>query len=375
MPTSQADPISCGETRSAISLSTLADLVGGQYRGDGSILITGAEILDVVGPGEITLADNSNRLRQLEESSAAAVIVPAQVPHGRMPAIILAGGSAEVQAAFALIVTQFRPHRGTRRLGISKDARISATAILAEDIDVHPGATIGEEVRVGRGSTIGCGVHVMAGCEIGAEVTLMPGAVLYEETKIGDRTLVHAGAVLGAYGFGYSSKDGRLERCAQLGYVRLGADVEVGANTTIDRGTYGATTIGAGTKIDNGVQIGHNCQIGKHNRICSQVGIAGSCTTGDYVVIAGQVGFKDHIHVGDHAILGGKSGILNHVPASTYFVGYPATPEREQKLKQAALAKLPEMRKEFRQMQRQIAELQRQLDAQLEEPESDGRAA
>ena len=375
MSTPQADTASSGKTSFAITLSDLADLVGGQVQGDGSTLITGAEILDLAGPGEITLADHSDWLPQLEDSSAAAAIVPSQVPHGQKPAIVVEGGVEEVRAAFAFAVTRFRPQRHTNRLGISGYARISAAAHLQEDVDVHWGATIGEDVRIGRGSTIGCGVHVMVGCEIGAQVILMPGVVLYEGTKIGDRTLVHAGAVLGAYGFGYSLQDGQLVRCAQLGYVNVGPDVEIGANTTIDRGTYGATTIGAGTKIDNSVQIGHNCQIGKHNRICSQVGIAGSCSTGDYVVIAGQVGFKDHVHIGDHAVLGGKSGILNHVPANAYFVGYPATPERDQKLRQAALAKLPEMRKGFRKMQRQIAELHGQMGGQLEQPRPDSRAA
>jgi UDP-3-O-[3-hydroxymyristoyl] glucosamine N-acyltransferase len=375
MSTPQAGTASSRKTSFAITLSALADLIGGQVEGDGSTLITGAEILGAAGPGEITLADHTDRLRQLADSSAAAVIVPVQVPHGQMPAIVVTGGADEVQAAFAYTVTRFRPQRRTNRLGISGDARISAAAHLQEDVDVHPGATIGADVCIGRGSTIGCGAHVMAGCEIGAMVTLMPGVVLYEGTKIGDRTLVHAGAVLGAYGFGYSLHDDQLVRCAQLGYVNIGPDVEIGANTTIDRGTYGATTIGAGTKIDNSVQIGHNCQIGKHNRICSQVGIAGSCSTGDYVVIAGQVGFKDHVHIGDHAVLGGKSGILNHVPAGAYYVGYPATPERDQKLRQAAFTKLPEMRKALRKMQRQIAMLSEQMGAQFEQPRPDERAA
>ena len=165
--------------------------------------------------------------------------------------------------------------------------------------------------------------------------------------------------MIGAYGFGYSHVAGRHVLSAQLGYVRIGNDVEIGAGTTIDRGTYGATTIGDGTKIDNLVQIAHNCRIGQHNLICSQVGIAGSTTTGDYVVMGGQAGIRDHVHIGSRAMLGAMAGITNNVPDGTVMLGIPATPEREQKLKLAAVAKLPEMRKEFKAMRRAIAELEK----------------
>jgi len=172
-------------------------------------------------------------------------------------------------------------------------------------------------------------------------VTIFPGAVLYENTVVGARSTIHAAAVLGAYGFGYDHVDGRFRLTAQLGNVIVGADVEIGAGTTIDRGTYGPTVIGDGTKIDDQVMIAHNCRLGRHNMLCSQVGIAGSSTTGDYVVLAGQVGVRDHVHVGSGAIVGAKGGIVNDVPEGSRYIGIPATPEREQKLKQAALSKLP----------------------------------
>jgi UDP-3-O-[3-hydroxymyristoyl] glucosamine N-acyltransferase len=153
--------------------------------------------------------------------------------------------------------------------------------------------------------------------------------------------------------------NGKHVLSAQLGYVRIGSDVEIGAGTTIDRGTYGATSIGDGTKIDNQVQIAHNCRIGKHNLICAQVGIAGSTSTGDYVVMGGQAGLRDHVHIGTGARLSAMAGITNNVPDGVVMLGIPATPEREQKLKLAAVAKLPEMRQEFKAMRRAVADLQK----------------
>src|SRR5581483_3524625 len=154
----------------------------------------------------------------------------------------------------------------------------------------------------------------------------------------------------------------RHQLAAQLGHVQIEADVEIGAGTTIDRGTYGPTIIGEGTKIDNQVMIAHNCRLGKHNLICSQVGIAGSTTTGDYVVMAGQAGVRDHVHVGDHAVLGAKAGVHNDVPVGMSMLGCPATPLREQQLMMGAYAKLPEMRKQLKALEAAVQKLTAQLN-------------
>jgi len=163
---------------------------------------------------------------------------------------------------------------------------------------------------------------------------------------------------------------------AQLGNVAIGDDVEIGAGTTIDRGTYGSTVIGEGTKIDDLVMIAHNCRIGRHNMLCSQVGVAGSTTTGDYVVLAGQVGVRDHVHIGDRSMVGAKAGIINDVPEGGRMIGIPATPERDQKLKQAAFSKLPEMRHQLKQLQQTVEKLTARL-AELEQSagSSDRQAA
>ncbi len=350
-----------------MTLAQLAEFVNGRLdlpvASDKELTIVGAATLAVARSEEITLADHEDRADELANSKAAAAIVSAEVPSPGKPTIVV----ADVHAAFAKVVTHFRPPRSRQSIGISPAAIISPTAQIAEGVDVYPGASVGDDVVIGTGSIIHSGAQIMAGCRIGSEVTLFPNVVLYEETRIGDRAIIHAGTVIGAYGFGYREQEGRHKLSAQLGYVEIGEDVEIGACVTIDRGTFGPTLVGEGTKIDNLVQIAHNCRLGKHNLICSQVGIAGSSSTGDYVVMAGQAGIRDHVHIGERAMVYSKAGVSNHVEAGQVVLGQPATPIRKQKLQVAAISKLPEMRKEFRAMKRQLAALLEQLENSAEE--------
>jgi UDP-3-O-[3-hydroxymyristoyl] glucosamine N-acyltransferase len=341
-------------SKQATTLGQLAELVNGQVSGDSATVVSGAAVLAEVTAGQITLIDHPDRIKRLNHTQAAAVVCPENVACD-WPAVIHV---RDVHAAFAAVVSHFRPPRIRVAVGVHPAAVVSDSARCGNDVSIHAGATIGDDCEIGDGTTILPGAHLLPGCAIGRNVLIGPGAMLYENSIVGDRAIIHAGVVIGAYGFGYSQADGRHVLSAQLGYVRIEADVEIGAASTIDRGTYGATTIGEGTKIDNLVQIAHNCQIGRHNLICAQVGVAGSTTTGDYVVIGGQAGLRDHVHIGAGARLGAMAGITNDVPDGAAMLGIPATPEREQKLKLAALAKLPEMRKEFKAMRRTIAELQ-----------------
>jgi UDP-3-O-[3-hydroxymyristoyl] glucosamine N-acyltransferase len=334
------------------TLAVLAELVGGRLVGNapGDLFIAGAATLDDAQPGDITLLDSPEKAHRLARSRASAVLVPRDFVPEHPPAIEV----DDVHASFAAVVIHFRPARSAVRGGVFPGAIVSRLARLDEDVEIHPGATIGDDVQIGPHSTIHAGVHILAGCKLGASVTIYPNAVLYENTVVGDRSVIHAGAVLGAYGFGYKLVGGQYQLSAQLGHVQIGCDVEIGACTTIDRGTYSATVIGEGTKIDNQVQIAHNCRLGRHNMICSQVGIAGSTTTGDYVVMAGQVGVRDHVHIGAGAVLGAKAGVANNVSAGAHLLGTPAVPVREQKLQFAILSRLPEMRKHLKDLQRQL---------------------
>ena len=340
-----------------LALGDIANLVGGQLHGDAGIPISGAAIIRDANAGDITLADKAQLASQLANCRAAAVLVPPEVTPAGVPFVTV----SNVHASFAKIVEHFRPQTNNQPLGVSTAAHISQSAKLGRDVVIYPTATIGDDVHVGEGTIIHPGVHILTGSRIGARVTLFPNVVLYENTVIGNRVIIHAGAIIGAYGFGYETIDGQHKLSAQLGYVTIGDDVEIGAGTTIDRGTYGPTSIGEGTKIDNQVMIAHNCRIGRHNLLCSQVGIAGSVTTGDYVVMAGQVGLRDHIDIGDRAVLGAKSGVMTNVPADSVYLGIPATVDRDQFQKHAALSKLPEMRKQFKALQKQVAALAEKL--------------
>ncbi len=337
------------------TLAELAALVDGQLVGNGDLVINGAAPMNHAVPGQITLTDDCpDRHYNLTESRASAILASrACETTGGLPTIQV----DDVHDAFAKIIRHFNPPRAKPRIGVSPLAVVSPSAKLGDDVDVHPYATVADDVYIGSGSTIHSGAHIMAGSKIGSGVTVYPNAVIYEDTIVGAGCIIHGGAVLGANGFGYTQVEGRHELSAQLGNVILGANVEVGAGTTVDRGTYGPTTIGEGTKIDNQVMVAHNCQIGCHNMLCSQVGIAGSTSTGDYVVMAGQVGVRDHVHIGQGAVLGAMAGIINDVPEGSQMIGVPATPQRDQKLKQAAFSKLPEMRRQLKKLQRAVDEL------------------
>ena len=339
----------------SITLASLAATVGGSLvGGDPSRPLLGAATLETAGADDVTLVDAADKLHLLAKSRAAAVIVPVGTGTVDRPSIEV----ADVHAAFAAAITTFRPQRPMPRIGVSRQAAVDPAARLAADVDVHPFATIGADVDIAAGVTVHSGARIMAGCRIGAGSVVFPNAVLYENTVVGERCVIHANAVLGAHGFGYKAGADGYTISAQLGWVELGDDVEIGAATTIDRGTYGPTVIGSGTKIDNLVMIAHNCRVGRHAMICSQVGVAGSTTTGDWVVMAGQVGVRDHVHIGDKAVLGARSGVSNDIEPGKIVLGEPAIDLRDRKLQLAAMSKLPEMRRELKQLTARVAGLE-----------------
>ncbi len=337
-----------------MTLKQIAELLDGTVIGDPTVEISGVETIEGARPGDLTFAVNPRNTDKLNASQATAALVSREFQDCPLPCV----QCDDVQGAFTRIAQQLRPGLQRPCIGISDRAMVSATAVIGKNVSIYPGAFVGCGTIIGDGSTLFPGVCLMENCVIGSGVTIFPNAVLYENTKVGDRCTIHANAVIGAYGFGYESTATGHHLGVQLGCVEIGADVDVGAGTTIDRGTFGSTRVGEGSKLDNQVQIGHNCQVGSHNLLCSQVGIAGSSQTGNFVVMAGQVGIGDHLSIGDHAVLGAKSGVMHHLAGGQTYLGAPAIPARDKFQIFAAESKLPEMRRQFKKLQRQVDRLE-----------------
>ena len=338
-------------------LDELAALVGGETTAQPDLEITGAGSINRAGDSEITFVTSQKYFEDFLQSDAAAAVVSYKLDGNADPIGKPCIQVQNVEAAFAEIVALYKPPIQREPVGISPQANVSPTARISDGVCIYPGAVVMDNAEIGCGSVIFPNATVMENCKIGANVRIFPGAVLYENTIVGDRSIIHAGAVLGAFGFGYKSGSGKHILSAQLGNVVIGDDVEIGANSTIDRGTYDSTVIGSGTKIDDLVMIGHNSIVGKHNMYCSQVGIAGSCTMGDYVIMGGQVGLADHLTVGAHVILGAKSGLMHDMPDNQKYFGIPARPARDQMQIYAASAKLPEMRKTIKKLSNKVESL------------------
>lgn len=340
------------------TLQQLAVLTNGTIIGDASTPIHNALPLQDACQGSITLVDHVKHFDKLFDSTAAAVVLEEPLEGCNKPMLIV----GDLHQAFTAIVQHLRPKQTRTGQGIQQGAFVHPSAKLGENTIVHAGASVAANVTLGPNCTLYENSHVMEGCTLGEGCTLYPGVTLYEDSQLGDRVLIHAGATIGAFGFGYRQVDGKHIRTSQLGWVELGSDVEIGSGTSIDRGTYGPTKIGEGTKIDNHVQIGHNCHIGRHNLICAQVGVAGSTTTGDFVVLAGQVGISDHLCLADRVIVGAQSGVMNDLEAGSIVVGSPAAPSKRKMLELAMTARLPEMRTELKKLQKQVKLLTSQLD-------------
>lgn len=319
-------------------------MVQGRVLGAEDRVITGARPLSHAGPEDISFIEDPRRLKDLATCSAQVLLVPRglEIP-GRTVIEV-----ADPMLAFVRIYQEMYGSLQPPAPGIDSRAAIHPSARIGRDVRIEAFVYIGEGAVIGDRCRLHAGVYIGRQCQLGDDVILYPHVVVYEGCRIGHRVVIHAHSVIGADGFGYRLVQGQHVKVAQLGTVEIGDDVEIGACTTIDRGTFEPTTIGQGTKIDNLVQIGHNCRIGRHNLLVSQVGIAGSSSTGDYVVIAGQAGVVDHVHIGDRAVVGAQAGVTKDVPAGACVLGSPARPEREVKAMVMSLEKLPQIRRDMR---------------------------
>lgn len=355
-----------------ISVGDLAQRLGCSVLGDAALALSDVRPLTEAGPTHLSFVGDRKQLAKAAASTAGAMIIATKMADsldaGRTWLV-----ADDSQLAFIQAMLVFRPPAAREVTGVSARAHVAATAILGNDVNVAPGAFIGEHAVVGDRCDIGPNAVVGDRCRLASEVTIHATAVLYREVVIGDRSIIHSGAVIGADGFGYRFTGGRYERIPHTGTVIIEEDVEIGACTTVDRAMVGETRIGAGTKLDNLIMIGHNCRLGKHNAFASQVGLAGSVTSGDYVRCAGQVGIADHLHLGAGSTLGAKSGVMNDIPDGSHQLGAPSQPEKEAFRMILAVGKLPDIMQQVKALTRQVADLQRHLNSS--DPAEQSRAA
>jgi UDP-3-O-[3-hydroxymyristoyl] glucosamine N-acyltransferase len=294
--------------------------------------IVGVAPIDTAGPTDLTFVDQPTYAPQLARTHAAACFVSARLV-SQVPAHVVALQSdapyrALVAVARAMFPGALRPSPFCGGDGVSTAAHVDPSARLEDAVTVDAGAVIGPHVEIGAGTLIGANAVIGPGVRIGRDCAIGPGCAV-SNALIGDRVIVHAGARLGFDGFGYLPGPKGHEKVPQVGRVIVQDEVEIGANTTIDRGAMRDTVIGEGTKIDNLVQIAHNVTIGRRCIVVAQTGISGSVVLGDYVVLGGQVGLRDHLTIGDGAQIAAQSGVMEDVPPGRKWGGYPAQPARD----------------------------------------------
>lgn len=322
-------------------------------RGEPDLHLIGMAALDAAAEGDVSFLGNEKYRGQFLESKASAVIVPRGETGGMAETALIAVENPSL--AFGIVVRHFAAKIQGFTPGIDPKAHIDPSAELdREQVRIHPGAVIMAGVKIGNGTEVGPNCVIGEHTILGSNCRLMANVTIRERCIIGDRVIFQPGAVIGADGYGYEFTEGRHLKIDQVGIVEIGNDVEIGANTTIDRARFGKTQIGEGTKIDNLVQIGHNVIVGKHCLIVAQSGIAGSTRIGDYVTIAAQVGIAGHLTVGDKAVLTARTGVPSSVAGGQVYAGKPAQLLRDDMKQIAHLRRLPKLAARVKALEEQL---------------------
>lgn len=327
-------------------------MVSGSFEGPADPELVDVAPLDRAGPQHLSFLADAKYLPYLEGAQAGAVLIAESLTmrgSTKLPRIVV----TDVHRALAQLLEQFHPTL-TAQPGIHSTAVLGLGARLAEGVSIGPYAVLGGGVGVGAGTVIGPNTVIGDNCELGANVVVHAGVTLYPRVKVGDRSIIHSGARIGSDGYGYTAVDGGYRKIPQVGVCLIGNDVEIGANTTIDRGSIGATEIGDGVKIDNLVHIGHNCRIGAHTMIVALVGVSGSTTIGTRVTIGGQVGTKGHLRIADNVVIAGQSGIWGDILEPGVYSGNPARRHQDELKSLASVARLPKVLKRLRALEQAV---------------------
>jgi UDP-3-O-[3-hydroxymyristoyl] glucosamine N-acyltransferase len=312
------------------TLSELAVLIGAELVGDGAAVVSSAAALDDAGAGQLSFVANPKYEKNLATTAATAVVAGLNVKSDRLPLLRV----KDPYLGFQKAVVALHGHRRHPFEG------------------VHPKANVDPSATIGQGTVVYPGVYIGPGAVVGRDCVIYPNVVLYERVVLKDRVIIHGGAVIGADGFGYATSDGIHNKIPQIGNVILEDDVEIGANSTIDRAALGSTIVGKGSKIDNLVTLGHNVQTGPGCLIVAQAGVAGSTTLGHHVVLGGQVGIAGHLHIGNGVMAGGQCGITNDVEDGAFIHGSPHMPYREARRAYSLLRELPAIVERIRTLER-----------------------
>jgi UDP-3-O-[3-hydroxymyristoyl] glucosamine N-acyltransferase len=329
----------------------IAERIGAEVIGDADLLLTGFAPADSAKPGDLTFAENESYFQRAQQSAASAILVAGDFPAEAKTLIRV----TNARVAFAQVLPLFFPEPSFAP-GIHPSAVVAASAQVDSSAHIGPHCVVGERVKIGPGAVLIAQVYVGDDCTVGEQTRLFPHVSLYQRSHLGKRVRIHAGAVIGADGFGYVFDGGEHRKVPQVGQVQIQDDVEVGANTTIDRAALGATIICKGTKIDNLVQIAHNVTIGEHSIIVAQVGIAGSTKIGANVTVAGQAGIAGHLRIGDRVTLAAQSGVMHHIPEGQKWMGSPAQPDRVTKRQLLAIERLPDLLRRVHELERRLGE-------------------
>ncbi|MCE5313751.1 UDP-3-O-(3-hydroxymyristoyl)glucosamine N-acyltransferase [bacterium] len=348
-----------------ISVGEIARLVGGSVAGDCDAAITCVASVDEAAVGDIVLAEDAKFFTRAIDSAATCILTGLDVDSDARGKSVI--GVEHPAEAFIKVLEFFKGEESRPALGIGCGAVVEDGVVLGRDVAIGANCFVGRGANIGDGCILYPNVFVGAGVTIGASSKLYPGAVVYERCKVGRRVVLHAGVVIGADGFGYKPSSHGLLKYPHVGIVEIGEDVEIGANSAIDRAKTGATVIGSGTKIDNLVHIAHNCKIGSHCVIVALSGIAGSVHVGNGVMLAAQVGVKDHVRIEDGAVVAARAGVIGDIEKGATVSGFPAREHRSEMRVQAASRHLPEILTRLRELENEVARLRGSGDCDADE--------